>query len=180
MKVWYFIGLCVAFTIILCGWYFGSLNKLTGQDDIIDEALVDNILVRKARRQMLLRQGEEVVRAYNISLGRNPVGAKMKEGDNKTPEGKYYIVSHNPNSAYHLSLKISYPTESQRQIAHKNGYSAGGDIMVHGFPNKAPNFLFAAVHRMRDWTAGCIAVTNSEIEQIYRLVKDGTPIVIEP
>ena len=141
---------------------------------------IDRILVQKSARKMLLQNGDQIVREYKIRLGRNPVGAKKREGDNRTPEGNYTIVSHNPNSAYHLSLRLSYPTAEQRAEAEKNGYSAGGDIMIHGYPNKSPAFLFRFIHAWRDWTAGCIAVSNKEIEEIYDMVKDGTPIRIEP
>ena len=141
---------------------------------------VERILVQKSARKMFLQNGDKTVREYTIRLGREPVGAKEREGDNRTPEGNYTIVSHNPNSAYHLSLRISYPTAEQRAEAEKNGYSAGGDIMIHGYPNKSPAFLFRFIHAWRDWTAGCIAVSNKEIEEIYNMVKDGTPIRIEP
>ena len=141
---------------------------------------VDNILVEKANRKIYLRQGEDIVKTYKISLGRNPVGAKVKSGDNKTPEGDYYIARHNPKSAYHLSLKISYPNAEQTKAAEEGNYSAGGDIMIHGFPNKFPAMLFKFWHKYSDWTAGCIAVTNDEIEEIYNLVKDGTSITIKP
>ena len=141
---------------------------------------IDQILVQKSARKMFLLSGDQIVREYKIRLGRNPVGAKEREGDNRTPEGDYTIVSHNPNSAYHLSLRISYPTAQQRAEAEKNGYSAGKDIMIHGYPTKSPAFLFRFIHAWRDWTAGCIAVSNKEIEEIYDMVKDGTPIRIEP
>ena len=141
---------------------------------------IDNILVEKAKRKIYLRHGEDVVKTYKISLGRNPVGAKIKSGDKKTPEGTYYIARHNPKSAYHLSLKISYPNAEQTKAAEQGNYSAGGDIMIHGFPNKAPAWLFKYWHKISDWTAGCIAVTNDEIEEIYTLVKDGTKITIKP
>ena len=185
MKSRFFALLCILIILSVTGFYgwllWQNSRENAAKDVISDENLqIDNILVQKAQRKMFLRHGEQVIYTYNISLGRNPAGAKIREGDKKTPEGKYYIVSHNPHSAYHLSLKISYPTETQKNAAHENGYSAGGDIMIHGFPNKTPEFFFVAVHKMRDWTAGCIAVTNREIEQIYRLVQDGTPITIEP
>ena len=141
---------------------------------------IDNILVEKANRKIYLRNGEDVIRTYKISLGKNPVGAKVKSGDNKTPEGNYYISRHNPKSAYHLSLKISYPNAEQTKAAEEGNYSAGGDIMIHGFPNKIPALVFKFWHKYMDWTAGCIAVTNDEIEEIYNLVKDGTPITIKP
>ena len=145
-----------------------------------DTSKHDNILVEKSNRKMYLRNGEDTVKSYKISLGKNPVGAKIKSGDNKTPEGTYYIARHNPKSAFHLALKISYPNAEQTKAAEEGNYSAGGDIMIHGFPNKAPAMVFSLWHKYRDWTAGCIAVTNDEIEEIYNLVKDGTPITIKP
>ena len=145
-----------------------------------DMQQIDRILVQKSTRKMYLYNNNEIVKEYTIRLGRNPIGTKIKEGDNRTPEGDYTIVSHNPHSAYHLSLRISYPTAAQKSEAQQKGYSAGGDIMIHGFPNKSPAFLFRFIHAIRDWTAGCIAVSNQEIEEIYSLVKDGTPIRIEP
>lgn len=141
---------------------------------------VDNILVEKSKRMMYLRQGDTVLKSYKISLGGNPVGPKVKEGDSKTPEGNYKIEWHNPNSSYHLSLRISYPNAEQKRKAKENNYSAGGDIMIHGFPNWAPNALFKYVHHNRDWTDGCIAVTDEEMTEIYHAVKDGTPITVNP
>lgn len=129
---------------------------------------------------MYLLNGDDVVREYTVRLGGNPVGAKVKEGDNRTPEGEYVVVLHNPHSAYHLALKISYPTAEQIAAAAQNHYSAGGDIMIHGYPNKVPTKIFKWIHKFKDWTAGCIAVTNDEIEEIYALVPDNTPILIEP
>ncbi|MBQ9271866.1 MAG: L,D-transpeptidase family protein [Alphaproteobacteria bacterium] len=150
------------------------------QTKAVEIPSIERILVQKKARKMFLYSGDDIVREYNIRLGSNPTGPKTRQGDNRTPEGDYTIVLHNPKSAYHLSLKISYPTLQQRIEAENNGYSAGGDIMIHGYPNKAPNFLFKFIHKNRDWTAGCIAVNNKEIEEIYMLVKDGTPIRIEP
>lgn len=158
--------------------FFISMAKSMANAD--ETQPIDRILVQKNARKMFLISGDDVVREYAIRLGRNPVGNKQKEGDNRTPEGNYTIVSHNPHSAYHLSLRLSYPTAEQRAEAQKNGYSAGGNIMIHGFPNKSPAFLFRFIHAYRDWTAGCIAVSNKEIEEIYDMVRDGTPIRIEP
>ena len=141
---------------------------------------IDNILVEKANRKMYLLKGDVVVKSYRISLGKNPVGAKVKSGDNKTPEGNYTIEKHNPKSIFHLSLRISYPNEEQIKAAKEGNYEPGGDIMIHGYPNKVPAFLFKYWHKWKDWTAGCIAVTNDEIEEIYATVKDGTPITILP
>ena len=126
----------------------------------------NNIVVEKSARKMYLKYNDKILYKYNISLGSDPQGAKSKEGDGKTPEGTYIISAHNPQSAYPLSLRISYPNTEDIKRAKEQNVSAGGDIMIHGFPNKAPAFIFQFIHKYTDWTAGCIAVTNKEIEQI--------------
>lgn len=141
---------------------------------------IDNILVLKSERLMMLKSGDKIIKKYKIALGGNPIGPKEREGDKKTPEGKYKIEYHNPHSSYHLSLKISYPTKEQTEKANANGYKAGNFIMIHGYPNNVINKLFDFIHNRTDWTDGCIAVTDEEIEEIYELVKDGTPIEIMP
>ena len=112
------------------------------------------------------------VKSYFIRLGFNPKGHKRKEGDGKTPEGSYWITHKNPNSAFHKSLGISYPNKKDMMYAEQNGFSPGKDIFIHGGPR---NFL---KHFFFDWTEGCIAVTDSEIEEIYNLVNENTPIFI--
>ena len=139
---------------------------------------IDKIVVRKAARKLELYHNSKIVKTYTIALGRNPVGHKQREGDSKTPEGKYFIEYHNPKSSYHLSLKISYPNEQDKLNAKKMGVSAGGDIMIHGLPNRAP--FLGKLHNLTDWTQGCIAVDNYEIEEIYAAVKDKTPIELLP
>lgn len=136
----------------------------------------DRILVKKAERKLFLLKGASVLREYRVALGFTPVGAKEIEGDGKTPEGVYVIDSRNPKSQYHLSLHVSYPTAEQTAKAKKQGVSAGGMIMIHGMPNRAGELGRFAWPL--DWTAGCIAVTNAEIEEIWRVVPDGTPIDI--
>ncbi len=134
---------------------------------------VTAIVVHKADRQMYLLHGNEVLENYQIALGGNPVGDKQIEGDGKTPEGTYFINRRNPRSAFYLSLGISYPNEKDRADAKALGKQPGGDIFVHG---QAPRKKAKGT----DWTAGCIAVTNSEIEEVYSMVKVGTPIFIKP
>ena len=134
---------------------------------------VTRVVVHKGRREMLLLAGESVVRRYCIALGREPVGHKEREGDGRTPEGRYVIDRRNPKSAYHLSLHISYPSEQDRERARAAAVDPGGDIMIHGLPN-------GGGVREGDWTQGCIAVTNAEIEEIWDLVADGTPVEIGP
>lgn len=136
----------------------------------------DSIVVFKSERKMILYYRNKPLKTYGISLGDSPVGHKEKEGDEKTPEGLYSISGRNPNSKYHLSLRISYPNEQDKLNAEKNGCSPGGDIMIHGLPN-ATGFL-EDYYTGNDWTDGCIAVTNEEIEEIWGAVKDGTPIFI--
>lgn len=140
-------------------------------------AQADRILVLKSARRLLLYRGEHLLREYRVALGFQPTGAKEREGDGKTPEGRYLIDYRNPRSGYHLSLHISYPSEAQQEQARRQGVSAGGMIMIHGLRNGWWRWL-GPCHRLRDWTAGCIAVTNAEIEEIWRLVPDGTPIEI--
>lgn len=144
-----------------------------------EEIFADKIVVEKKQRKMYLMQDGQIFKEYKISLGSNPIGAKQQENDGKTPEGLYIIERRNPKSKFHLSLKISYPNEADKQWAKEHNVSAGGDIMIHGFPNRIPDFLFNYFHKS-DWTQGCIAVTNKEIEEIWELVKDGTPIEIRP
>jgi murein L,D-transpeptidase YafK len=131
---------------------------------------VTSIQVHKADRKMYLLHNGEVLESYDIGLGFAPEGHKQFEGDGKTPEGTYFISHRNPKSRYHLSLGVSYPNDADRAYAKAAGKAPGGDIMVHGGPPRKTN--------KRDWTAGCIAVSDREIEEIYAMVKPGTPIHI--
>lgn len=138
----------------------------------------DKVLIQKqARRLTLLAKGEEI-KSYPIALGRNPVGPKVAAGDNKTPEGFYFIDARNGNSGFHLSLHISYPNEQDKIRARELGVCPGGDIMIHGLKNGFSQV--GASHVQDDWTEGCIAVTNREMEEIYRLVPNGTLVEIRP
>ncbi len=138
----------------------------------------DRVLVLKAERRLILfREGRRLA-AYDIVLGRNPEGHKRREGDSRTPEGRYRIDWRNPQSSFHLSLHISYPAERDSEAAAARGEDPGGMIMIHGLPN-GMSWLGAA-GLVRDWTEGCIAVTDESIREIWRLVPDGTPIDIKP
>ncbi|MBW4981380.1 L,D-transpeptidase family protein [Mameliella sp. CS4] len=134
---------------------------------------VTHVLVDKGERRMHLIHHDEVLESYDIGLGFAPNGDKKIEGDGKTPEGSYIIDRRNPNSEFYLSIGVSYPNHDDRAEAKDLGKSPGGDIFIHGRPWK---------YRKggRDWTAGCIAVTNREIRQIYSMVNNGTPITITP
>lgn len=135
---------------------------------------VTRVVINKSERQLYLLNGDTVLESYGVDLGFNPVGHKQFEGDGRTPEGRYMIDRRNPNSAYYLSIGISYPNEDDIAYAKKMGKDPGGDIFIHGGPTLPKDFSKA------DWTAGCISVSNKEIRQIYAMVKDGTPIDIFP
>ncbi len=152
-------------TLTGCGM-FGGEKPYSGP-------AITMIEVHKADRKMYLLAGDEVVKTYDIQLGGNPIGPKQYEGDMKTPEGAYRITHRNPRSAYHLSVGISYPNAAQVAAAKAVGKKPGGDIFIHGQPNRRRA-------QDGDWTAGCIAVTNREIEEIYRMVNPGTQINIFP
>lgn len=137
---------------------------------------VDRILVTKAERKLRLYDDETLLRTYDIHLGSAPEGRKQVEGDGRTPEGLYRISGRNAASAYTLSLRISYPEPWDLAAAVKRGLSPGGDIMIHGQPNALPD----AITLPWDWTAGCIAVSNDAIREIWSLVPDGTLIEIRP
>lgn len=134
---------------------------------------ITQVQVYKGKRRMHLFSGTEVVKTYKIALGGNPVGKKQFEGDYRTPEGFYFIDRRNPNSAYHLSLGISYPNAEDRAFAEAQGRKPGGDIFIHGRAGKNKG-------RGKDWTAGCIAVKDEEIEELYAMIANGTPIWIFP
>jgi murein L,D-transpeptidase YafK len=141
---------------------------------------VDRVVVRKGQRQMDLLKDGAVYRSYRISLGDNPRGHKMREGDERTPEGDYILDWRNPRSSYYKSIHVSYPNTRDRAFAQAMGFQPGGMIMIHGRPNWLTSAKVAKEYDGRDWTNGCIAVTNPEMDEIWHLVKDGTPIRILP
>ncbi len=144
------------------------------------QTIVARIVVRKAERRLYLLDAQDnTVRSYAIMLGPNPVGHKMEMGDGRTPEGKYIIDARNENSAYQRSLRISYPDDADRNDARKRGVSPGGDIFIHGKPN-GKSWMWWKYKEGKDWTEGCIAVSNQDMHEIWELVGEGTEIVIEP
>ena len=137
---------------------------------------VDYLIVDKSERLMVAYAGGQPVKAWRgLQFGDAPQGHKQFEGDERTPEGRYVIEGRNPGSAYHLSLKVSYPNAADRAFALAQGRSPGGDIFIHGQPNSLP---FGRVPG--DWTDGCIALSNDEIAELWRIVPDGTVIEIRP
>ena len=126
----------------------------------------------------MLMKGGEIFRAYRVALGKKPVGRKEICGDQRTPEGFYVLDSRNSDSRFYKAIHISYPNDNDIMNAQRLGKQPGGNIMIHGLPDNLNNL--GILHRKVDWTDGCIAVTNSEIEEIWKLVPDGTPIEIRP
>ena len=139
---------------------------------------VDRVVVLKRKHKLLLLNGDRVIKAYLVALGRGGLLPKQQQGDRRTPEGLYEIDRRNRASSFHRALHISYPNEADRERAHKLGVSPGSNIMIHGITNGLG--WIDSRHRISDWTDGCIAVTDSEIEEIWSLVPDGTPVEIRP
>jgi murein L,D-transpeptidase YafK len=140
--------------------------------------VADKILVEKAKRTMTLYRNGAVIKIFSITLGRNPVGAKVRQGDGRTPEGHYVIVGRKADSAYHRALRLSYPNAADRARASSLGIKSGGNIMIRG--NKKVEDGRSPLRRQPDWTEGCIAVTNQEIEEIWKMAPNGTAVEIVP
>jgi murein L,D-transpeptidase YafK len=138
----------------------------------------DKIVIVKSTRTLTLMNGDKILKTYKVALGTVPVGPKRIEGDHKTPEGNYVIDAKNPQSQFHRSLHISYPSAADQQRARRLGSRPGGAIMIHGLAK--PFAYLGPLHRQTDWTDGCVAVTNAEIEEIWTLVPVGTKVEIRP
>lgn len=166
--VWIFILFLVSF----------FMKKKSPSEKISSSFEIDFIVVEKSSRTLSVYQKGQRIKQYKVALGFNPIGHKEKEGDGKTPEGRYYIESKNPNSMAYLSLKISYPSKADCLAAQSKGVNPGGLIMIHGLKNG-----FGCIgkhHNLVDWTRGCIAVSNEEMKEIYDATKIGTVIEIRP
>lgn len=191
------LGLAIGFAllVILLGLAFYKYEKfipnlasihppLSAQEieEINKTKPVTTIEVFKQQRQLKLKHHDQIIRSYPIRLGFNPIGHKQFEGDGKTPEGTYTIDWRNPQSAYYKSLHISYPNPNDLTYAKQRQKSAGGDVMIHGtVPTPATAFPASSTYMPRkDWTLGCIAVTNADMDEIWQLVKNGTQIIIHP
>jgi murein L,D-transpeptidase YafK len=154
---------------------FSSQALSANDPPLPPSVMADKVVVLKSYRRLLLMKGDEVLKTYIVSLG-NPVGPKVRQGDNKTPEGNYVLDRHNAKSEFHRSIHISYPNADDLERARKLGVPPGGDLYIHGLPNEFHGHSEA----LGDWTEGCIAVTNAEMDEIWRAVADGTPIEIKP
>ena len=159
------IGVALLAAVLLAGCGSSRFIRYDGPE-------VTRVVVLKEQRKMILFHQSQPLATYDISLGWSPIGHKTREGDGRTPEGRYYIDRRNPESKFHLSLGISYPNRVDMERARSMGVKPGGDIFIHGWSNS----IFR--RRGSDWTWGCIAVRDRDIEQIYAMVGDGTPIDI--
>lgn len=166
--------LCYASILVVAWMSVGLASKLHAQT----AARVDRIVVEKSKRTLTLMDGRKALKTYKVALGGQPVGAKDRQGDHKTPEGLYSVDAKNPQSQFYKALHISYPSAADRGNARKLGVSPGGDVEIHGLGAKWG--WIGAKHRLTDWTDGCIAVTNEEIDEIYPQIKVGTPVEIRP
>ncbi|MGJ5820864.1 L,D-transpeptidase family protein [Paludibaculum fermentans] len=138
----------------------------------------DRIVIHKARRELQLLQNGKVFKTYKVALGKQPVGPKIQQGDMRTPEGLYRVDGRYARSQFHRALHISYPNSTDRARAQRLGVQPGGDILIHGLPNGQGSVGNA--HLQSDWTWGCIAVTDEEIEEIWKLVPNGAVVEIQP
>lgn len=155
-----------------------SVSQKEPPQELSPDLQFDRLVVDKAERRLTAYAGGETLRVYCIALGPNPVGHKEREGDGKTPEGVYFVDGKNPNSKFYKNLGVSYPNEADRAAAVALGVAPGGDIKIHGLPPGQEHL--GPVHWMQDWTAGCIAVSNEEIDELYVHTPLGTPIEIRP
>ena len=158
---------------------FAKLDASAGDTSAVPaQLLADRVVVRKSERRMYLMHGAAILRSYRVALGLNPVGPKEQEGDSRTPEGHYLLTRRNPRSEYFLSIQVSYPNDKDLQRARRNRLTPGGAIMIHGLPNelrREPSY-----YEKRDWTDGCIAVSDSDMLEIWLMTPQDTPIDIVP
>lgn len=167
--IWLFLMLFIGG---LSCYYFYPEKKLPA------EIQIDKLLVYKSQKKLFAYSKGELIKTYSIALGRQEVGGKVFKGDEKTPEGLYFIVDKNPSSGYHKNTGISYPNKKDIEAAKKLGELSGGDVKIHGIRNKMG--FIGKFHRWFNWTLGCIAVTNEEMDELYHAVKIGSPTTILP
>ena len=171
---------CVALLSGFVAHADGQLSSSAIASSTVEAGLpvADSVVVRKAARKLELLRNGQILRSYKVALGLRPEGHKQFEGDFRTPEGKYLLTRRNPNSDYFLSIQVSYPNDQDVARARKQGQRPGGAIMIHGQPNtpRKPRDYYSNV----DWTEGCIAVSNSDMVEIWLMTRADTPIEIEP
>ena len=173
LKYIYLIATCLLCATTISSYSVFAVSELSPNDK------ADYVVVKKTERKLYLYRGSEILKTYRIALGKQPDGHKIREGDSRTPEGRYILDWRNPNSKFYRSIHISYPSRTDFRDARERGDSPGGAIMVHGQPTswvEKTKLLF----NQDDWTEGCIAVQNHEMDEIWNAVDDGTPIEIIP
>jgi murein L,D-transpeptidase YafK len=168
----------LAFLALLAATALSVPPALAEQPFPVASNLADSVLVVKSERKMYLLKAGRILKTIDVSLGLVPTGAKQREGDFRTPEGRYSLESRNVDSDYFLSILVSYPSDADRERAHKQGAEPGGQIMIHGLPN-VPRYE-PTHYRGTDWTDGCIAVSNSDMIDIWLMTRESTPIEIRP
>jgi murein L,D-transpeptidase YafK len=157
---------------------FGLILSTSSAQQVPASPKADSVLILKKDHVMELLAGDKIIRTYKVALGQGGLAPKEREGDARTPEGRYIIDSRNAASAYHKALHISYPNSDDRKRAANLGVAPGGAVMIHGLPNGKG--WVGSTHRLYDWTLGCIAVTDQEIDEIWNLIPVGTPVEIRP
>jgi murein L,D-transpeptidase YafK len=165
----------------LAAWvflFFFPVPSLATEGFPATDVVVDRIVIEKSKRTMTLLKQDREVRTYKVSLGRNPIGPKIQKGDQKTPEGLYYVDYKLRNSVYHRALHLNYPNQDDIERARSLGVTPGNSIMIHGM--KEDKLWMGDVQYLFDWTNGCIALTNREIEEVWVLVPPWTPVEIRP
>ena len=172
MKLRSFLTILIVFFSIAGLYYFFPESQLT------NGVVIDKLELNKSSRELHAMAKGRIIKTYAVSLGGNPIGHKQFEGDEKTPEGIYFIRAKSHHPKYHKYLWISYPNSKDVRYAEKFGRSAGGEVLIHGL-NKKYSFM-GKFHRWYDWTKGCIAITNSEMDELFDAVKTGTTIEIKP
>ena len=174
---WLFITLGLSLAAIMCTSTIAAANNTAKRKQSIpNDAIIDKVFVDKSARTLQLLSDNKVIKSYPIALGGNPTGHKQQQGDQRTPVGSYTLDYKNEKSGYYRSIHISYPNAADKARAKSRGVSAGGDIMIHGQKNGFG--ALGVLNQQRDWTEGCIAVTNDEMDAIMAAVKVGTPIKI--
>lgn len=164
--------------ILLLVVVVGLVYYFLPEKKLAKDIKIDKLIVFKSKRIMEAYSNGEIVKIYKVSLGQNPLGDKEFQGDKKTPEGEYTINDKNPDSGYHKNLGVSYPNSADVQDAKSKGLDPGGEIKIHGIKNGIG--FISKFHRLINWTAGCIAVTDTEMDELYNSVDVGTPIIIKP
>lgn len=174
-------GLAVLVAVLgLLGGLAGCSSKPT-RHATVEPNHADKVVVKKSQRKLELHNNGRVIREYRVALGGSPDGHKFREGDQRTPIGDYMLNWRNPSSNFYKSIHISYPSERDKMVSRSMGYTnPGGMIMIHGLPNYVQSEALRQQYANRDWTQGCIAVQNHEMDEIWALVRDGTPIKILP